>query len=508
VPEPDEPRKERRAPKAPTGVSAKQQQRYEHRVKTAFEMLRDDDAPGAIGADEDVMMAVAEAAVGGDDESRPVTSQGQIESNMKAWEGYCAYLVIDPIRPDYESLPPAAKKREQMIYAAALPYIYVRMVPRRRAPAPAPPGTMLPCKPQNAMAILRGVKKYHADHGVETPPLFLAAKRCHELMLRYRDQWGPEALRAESKAPLTHKIICAILMVPDGEPIMPHGRPWRWSTVYGRSVRTCFHFMAQSGSRKAEVATHPKAKWGLKDYSFWHLRWRIGGKDAPNPTAAQLLSLQEGDYAVVIPASSKADQFGMRWGNRPIWLPYHPSQAINAARAFADWELTARVAPDKRRDTPLFWGAAGDGTALTQQEIELAFSRLLAHALNYDKEEAAKYSLHSFRRYLATAMMAAKCTNLQIQAALRWASEEALELYAITDESTYGSWLLRAEQQQLTATMAQHLPRPMPVIDADDACAAFMACRIDVNIEAAAGDRAHARARCLRMGGGEDWTEE
>ena len=32
-----------------------------------------------------------------------------------------------------------------------------------------------------------------------------------------------------------------------------------------------------------------------------------------------------------MPGPSKADCFGMRWGNNPIWLPFDPVVAINAA---------------------------------------------------------------------------------------------------------------------------------------------------------------------------------
>ena len=104
--------------------------------------------------------------------------------------------------------------------------------------------------------------------------------------------------------------------------------------------------------------------------------------------------------------------------------------------------------------------------------------------------------------------MAAKCSNLQIQAALRWASEEALELYAITSEDAYGGWLLDAEKVRLTATMAHHLPRAMPVLDNDDAAAAFIAGRHAMDAEAAAGERAFGRARAMRMGdGGDDGSE-
>ena len=58
---------------------------------------------------------------------------------------------------------------------------------------------------------------------------------------------------------------------------------------------------------------------------------------------------------------------------------------------------------------------------LARHEIEEAFEGLSTYVLG--AEEAKKYSLHSFRSYLACALMAAGCSDAQIQAALRWASD-------------------------------------------------------------------------------------
>ena len=139
----------------------------------------------------------------------------------------------------------------------------------------------------------------------------------------------------------------------------------------------------------------------------------------------------------------------MRWGAYPIWLPYDATAALNAARELAAWELTAAVAPEARHLTPLFCGAGGVGTPLKRSEIDDVFARLVTAAVGAD--EAAKYSMHSFRSYLASAMMASGCSDSEIRMALRWASEDALLLYKHTEEATYGAWLLGAERVRLTA---------------------------------------------------------
>ena len=91
------------------------------------------------------------------------------------------------------------------------------------------------------------------------------------------------------------------------------------------------HVLAQTGFRKADVALNSGA-WESTHISFALLKWRIDGKIVLAPTEAQLMSLVPGrDFAILMPGPSKADCFGMRWGNNPIWLPFDPVVAINAA---------------------------------------------------------------------------------------------------------------------------------------------------------------------------------
>ena len=469
----------------------------QNHIDNIFDLLRSDTSEGAIRADDEVLRAMIETSVLGDDTHRPITSTEQFKGRWRKWEEYCAYAGIDTLRPDYASLAPGMAIRERIIWAAALPYVYARMEPAKGRYLDN--GQPKPPFPKSALAVLRAIRAEHTRHGIDTPSLKLATTRCHELMLKYRDINGTEALAAKRKSPLTSLIITGILAVPEDAPIMGRGRAWSWGTILGRSVRTLMHVLAQTGFRKAEVATHAKAQWGKKDLSFYHLTWRIQGKDYPSLSRAQYFSLQPGDYAVITPSSSKADQFGLRWGNRPIWLPYDQTAAINAARALADWEMVAGVPDAERRDTPLFWGVVR-GTALTQRELTDAFERLLTYVVG--KEEAKKYSIHSFRRWLASAMLAAKCSNAQIQAALRWASAEALDLYAVTSEKSYGDWLLAAEQIKLTATMAHHLPRAMPTYDVEDLATALLDDRLQTLAAADAMDRGldAARGRVLAMG--------
>ena len=199
--------------------------------------------------------------------------------------------------------------------------------------------------------------------------------------------------------------------------------------------------------------------------SFANLTWRFQGRpDTASPTAWELFNIKEGDYAILRPPPSKCDLQAMRWGNSPIWLPYSGSAALNAARALAKWELQARVAPEARRATPLFCGPAGSGSALTEGVCDDVFHGLLGSVLG-NKAAAKEYSIHSFRSFLASSMIAANCTDAQVQAALRWASAEALAEYKQINAEVYGGWILSAEKQKLTGLRAAGLARVQPVTD-------------------------------------------
>ena len=75
------------------------------------------------------------------------------------------------------------------------------------------------------------------------------------------------------------------------------------------------------------------------------------------------------------------------------------------------------------------------------------------------------YSIHSFRSYLCSALMASGRSDAEIQLALRWASDDALRIYKVANVETYASWLIEAEQQRLTGVRAISLPRPAPEHD-------------------------------------------
>ena len=416
--------------------------------EVVYDLLKNDTSEHAIGADDETLRWLADVSTQGDPDQAPVTTQAQRASNWKHWVAYTTgFLKLrSPWRPDVASLDACGHRRENAIWAGALMWIFARMKPRKGKflPEGAPHfGKPKPPSPLSALAILRGVRAEHVARGITPPPLTLASKRAHEQMLKYAREIGPENCVPERAIPMTHELICRVLAIPDGHEILKGGRPWQWRTTYGLSVRTVFHVLAQCGFRKAEVALGA-GKWGSDKMSFASLKWMIDGKTVLHPTVDQLRHLKKGDYAILMPGPSKADCFGMRWGNNPIWLPFDPEAAINAAAALAQWEIHAGVKPEDRRTTPLFCGPEGVGTPMRASALDDIFFHMMSYVLG-DRALAKKYSIHGFRSYLASALMAAGCTGPEIQAALRWASVEALQIYEVVQRETYGDWIIRAE---------------------------------------------------------------
>ena len=108
-----------------------------------------------------------------------------------------------------------------------------------------------------------------------------------------------------------------------------------------------------------------------------------------------------------------------------------------------------------------------------------------------DEKLARQYTMHSWRAYLASAMLAAGCTDAQIQAALRWASADAVEIYKVANREQYGGWLLRAEKEQLTGERLIQLleqRRFIPVTDGDELAGIYLDQRKELDSTAERAD--------------------
>ena len=368
-------------------------------------------------------------------------------SNWRHWVDFCATMRTSPWRDDATANGGGdGHAREVNLLALGLLHIYARMKPGKRSPGKPP-------KPSSALAVLRGVRRIHKRLGHTMVDLGLATRLAAALSDEYVLEHGPEALMAHRTEPLSNEMVEWLVLAPSGTKL-GDGSTLDESSLASTSMRACFATMARTGFRADEVSLRGGHEFTMKKLSRWHLRWRIGGEWVYSPTAAQLRALVDGDFAILIPPCSKADQFGIEWGPSPIWLRYSTDERVNAARELAALELKDPVSGEARRSTPLFVDGRRQPVSITQ--LRARFKALLL--AKFTQEEAQRVSLHSFRVYLACALLALKRSHAEIQALLRWKTDEALRIYARLSSSAYADLLVGVGDANIDQVRTQNLP--------------------------------------------------
>ena len=74
-------------------------------------------------------------------------------------------------------------------------------------------------------------------------------------------------------------------------------------------------------------------------------------------------------------------------------------------------------------------------------------------------EDAQGYSVHSYRIYLACALLAANCPRWLIMRMLRWRNEASLDIYARVSDHQWEEQLAGALGAQVDASLVSRLPR-------------------------------------------------
>jgi hypothetical protein len=325
--------------------------------------------------------------------------------------------------------------------AGALPWIMVHMEPAK--------GSTKPPKPTSGLKVLGHVRRVHLKrfHHPFFVPLTQAVQACDGLCKQFIVDNGPDSLLPHRKEPLTNEIVVKLLGLfhsPDikvGRRTIDPGNP-AWASLFA-----LFHTCAQTGFRKAEVSLPAGTRWTKAFISFDNLRWCIGGKMYNSLTPELLARMTSDDYCLLRPPPSKSDPLGLHWGACTIYLRFSDSDPINAARMLAHLEILRAVKPEKRADTPLFVNFTG--TAWGQQFLSDMFRSLLVLVLD-DPSTVRRYPMHSWRMYLACALMGAGASNGTIQQMLRWRSDEALKIYARINDYKYADWLTKASQAKVS----------------------------------------------------------
>ena len=110
-----------------------------------------------------------------------------------------------------------------------------------------------------------------------------------------------------------------------------------------------------------------------------------------------------------------------------------------------------------RATTPLYGPAPGK--RFTASQLDAAFELLLSCGAGLSDEEIKNYSVHSFRIFLACALLAAKCPRWLIMQMLRWRSEKSLDIYARVSDHEWSARLSSSLGVTVDASLVPRLPQ-------------------------------------------------
>jgi len=373
------------------------------------------------------------------------TTDGEASALRLYWEPYCKDIGINPVRSDMDAHSGKdvdGYAIECAYIAGLLPWTMMRMQPAK--------GSRLPPKPTSGLKVCGHVRRVHLKryHFPFFVPLTQAVQACDGLCKRYIELNGADAFLPHRKEPLDNDTIARLFGLFHKEGVKVGRRTISMLEAPWASVCAMFHTMAQTGFRKAEVTTAAAQEWNQSMLSFDSIHWLIGGKIYDEITMEQFANLTEDDYCLLRPPPSKADPLGLHWGASTIYLRFHPTATINAARQLAFLECLRKVPLAQRKSTPLF--CSFTGSSWGQSAISSLFREMLLLVLD-DPTTASRYSMHSWRIYLACALLAAGASNGTIQTMLRWRSDEALKIYARINDSKYADWLAMASQAKVSS---------------------------------------------------------
>ena len=235
------------------------------------------------------------------------------------------------------------------------------------------------------------------------------------------------------------------------------GWTYKKKTNIGRTFRAVTALLAQAGFRGSEVSLGAGVSFTKKSLKRCDISWRFesNGEWIHDPSPAQLRKLKDGDLVKIIPPPSKADRFGTKWGNNPIYLVYSKTAVINAARELAAIELAQPCRGQSRVDTPLF--VDNNGAMITRRALQDA-TRDALRRTGVPEARAKQLTLHSYRRYLACALLGQGVSELKICALLRWASTKSLHEYAKLMPDAYAGMIADAVNTDIDCVITSRLP--------------------------------------------------
>ena len=176
------------------------------------------------------------------------------------------------------------------------------------------------------------------------------------------------------------------------------------------------------------------------------------------PTRLQLGSLTEGDYAVLMPPPSKTGQFGVIWGDKPMYLPQCAlHHLVLCCVRLRELELLYTVPAEERENTPLF--CMEPGVPFTHNVMsKLLMIIAIRDIIMPEVEDKTVFTYHSFRVLPVTQLGCSGRTGPEIQPLCRWQSPEPLAIYVRLQPREAISMLDAAQNATITSYSTVNLP--------------------------------------------------
>ena len=392
---------------------------------------RNSSRPHAFRGDQEHLRALLNSSLRAQADAANENSLAAEETHERLyWRPYCETQKTSTVRPDVRSLGWDEIQLEEAWWAGAIPFVQ-KLMPNQQ-------GVVGAALPQSILKVVQNIRRAHARMHIQTVSLAPCVRATDGLLKDFVLEHGPLALIPKRKEPLTNEEIARIFAHagPIGRSRSPKVLDWR-SPEYS-SLLAMFHTLAQTGMRKGEVSLPANARFDKSRLSMLNVRWSIGGVvyDELTPSLYERLRV-EGGYALLRPPPSKADPFSLHWGPCTIYLRFDATETINAARELAREELRRQVPLVERESAPLFVNA--DGGAWRHAALAKIFDDIVVAVCGAAR--AKQVSMHSWRVYLACALLAKGASFATIQTMLRWRSEDALRIYARINNFVYADWL-------------------------------------------------------------------
>ena len=386
----------------------------------------DEDGLGIKGASDEMLRGLLTAAMQAVAKRFAPATTNQDRSYWRFWTAWCDTIGTPPLRTNAAANEGRIEHLHRREVALALGAFM----------AWASEAEQRGYKVESMLSRLRGVARRHWAVSIRFVSLSIVVQAAQGLVREHIDAHGADALRRRSKEPFeTHEVL-ALLNLPRGT-VVGHGIVVG-DNIDWQGVVVFIVLYLTGGWRKEAIALGPKEVFGGRKLSLGEVTYRLGGVLHRGPTAAMLLAITWGDMCYVNPVPCKNDPDNSKFGGSPVPSRFHATRPICLVRELAKYEvMRMRADPQayattRRKQMPLVLSPAG--RSWHKAEISKFFDALIR--LVCSEERARQLSIHSFRVWLACALLAAGATPEQIMLMVRWSSEAARKLYARLAEST------------------------------------------------------------------------